>query len=165
MKPAQRRALEEAKRANVGQLLLRSARLLDELAIARLNQEAGAAVLRPAHTKLLPHIDFEGTRVGTIALRLGVTKQAVSELVAELAELGFLALVPDPADGRAKLVRFTPRGVEGIKRGLEVLGQLERELAAEIGEDLMRALGRALAALTPALERKAAGGSAGQSRA
>ena len=32
MKPAQRRALEEAKRANVGQLLLRSARLLDEVA-------------------------------------------------------------------------------------------------------------------------------------
>ena len=149
--------LARAKQASTGQLLLKSARLLDELAIARVNQEGQASsgappALRPVHTKLFPHIDFEGTRLGTIAERLGVTKQAVSQWVAELAETGVLELVPDPEDGRAKRVRFTPRGVEAIHHGLGVLRGIETELAARIGAKRMAALADALAALVPALE-------------
>ena len=52
--------------------------------------------LRPAHTKLFPHIDFAGTRISTVAERLGVTKQAVSQLCGELAELGVVALESRP---------------------------------------------------------------------
>src|SRR6185295_7105488 len=131
--PGERDALEAAKRASTGQLLLKCARLWDEVAIARVNREAKARgldmpALRPAHTKLFPHFDFAGARRVTIADRLGVTKQAVSQWISELEEMKVVELVPDPDDARAKRVRFTRRGLEGIHHGLTVLRGIEDEL-------------------------------------
>jgi DNA-binding MarR family transcriptional regulator len=153
VKPAELEALEKEKRASVGQLLFKCARLLDERAIARVNRAIGQPPLRPAHTNLFPHIDFAGTRLSDIARRIGITKQAVGQLVADLAARGVVELLDDPADGRAKLVRFTAAGTTAIRHGLEVLRSIEAELGAEIGEQNMRALHRALLALLPALER------------
>jgi DNA-binding MarR family transcriptional regulator len=150
------RSLAQAKQASTGQLLLKAARLFDELAVARINRAAPSTALRPAHTKLFPHIDFEGTRLGAIADRLGVTKQAVSQWVAELAEMGVVELVADPEDRRAKRVRFTPRGVEAIHHGLGVLHGIETDVTGPVGGKRMSALRQALAALVPALEALAA---------
>jgi DNA-binding MarR family transcriptional regulator len=152
-RPADLQALEKEKRASVGQLLFKAARLLDERAIARVNQEPGRAQLRPAHTNLFPHIDFHGTRLTDIAKRIGITKQAVGQLVAELEEMGVVELLADPDDGRAKRVRFTSRGTAAIRHGLDVLRTIETQLSDSIGETQMRALHRALLALVPALER------------
>jgi DNA-binding MarR family transcriptional regulator len=149
---AKLQAVEQAKQASVGQLLLKAARLLDETAVARVNRAARSAALRPVHTKLFPHIDFEGTRLVAIAERLGVTKQAVSQWVSELAEMGVVELVADPDDGRAKLVRFTPRGVEAIHHGLGVLRGIEEEATAQVGVRRMSALRETLADLVPVLE-------------
>ena len=153
---AKLQALATAKQGSTGQLLLKAARLFDELAIARVNRAARSTALRPVHTKLFPHIDFEGTRLGAIADRLGVTKQAVSQWVAELGEMGVVELCADPDDGRAKRVRFTPRGVEAIQHGLGVLRGIETEVASDVGGKRMAALHDALAALVPALAALAA---------
>ena len=152
IKATDRQALDKAKRASAGQLLLKCARLLDEIAVERVNRELGTPTLRPAHTKLFPHIDFEGTRISTIADRLGVTKQAVSLWIAELAELKVVEIVADPDDGRAKRVRFTRRGVQAIHHGLEVLRQIEQDLAKRVGAKAMASLRATLAELVPALE-------------
>jgi len=159
--PAERKALEAAKGASTGQLLLKCARLWDEVAIARVNREAKARgldmpALRPAHTKLFPHIEFEGTRLVTIADRLGVTKQAVSQWIAELEEMKVVELIPDPDDARAKRVRFTRRGLEGIHHGLAVLRGIEDELAARVGPKTMEALRRSLGSVLVELETLAA---------
>ena len=149
---ARLQALAQAKQASAGQLLLKAARLLDETAVARVNRAARSAALRPVHTKLFPHIDFEGTRLVAIAERLGVTKQAVSHWVSELAEMGVVELVADPDDGRAKRVRFTSRGVEAIHDGLGVIRGIEEELAARLGARRMAAFRETLADLVPTLE-------------
>jgi DNA-binding MarR family transcriptional regulator len=149
---AKLQALAQAKQASVGQLLLKAARLLDEVAVARVNRAAPSTALRPVHTKLFPHIDFQGTRLVALADRLGVTKQAVSQWVSELAEMGVVELVADPDDGRAKRVRFTPRGVEAIHHGLGVLRSIEDEVTARVGARRMAALRQTLADLVPALE-------------
>ena len=160
--PAKLRAVAQAKHDSTGQLLLKAARLFDETAVARVNRAARTATLRPVHTKLFPHIDFEGTRIVTIAERLGVTKQAVSQWVAELTEMGVVELIDDPDDGRAKRVRFTARGVDAIHRGLDVLRGIEDEVTAVVGARRMAALRDTLADLVPALEalhgRETAGG-------
>src|SRR5262245_39508633 len=149
---ARKQSLARAKQASAGQLLLKAARLLDETAVARVNRAARSAALRPVHTKLFPHIDFEGARLVAIAERLGVTKQAVSQWVSELAGMGVGELIADPDDGRAKRVRFTPRGVEAIHHGLGVLRGIEDEVAARVGARRMAALRETLAELVPALE-------------
>lgn len=144
--------LERQKRASAGQLLLRAARLLNERAISRIQAE-GAAGVRLSHTALLPHIDFEGTRVVDLAARVGVTKQAVSKMVDELEALGLLERAPDPDDRRAKRVRFTEKGLRSMLYGLEVLRALEEELAGELGPARMDELRETLAALVDILER------------
>jgi DNA-binding MarR family transcriptional regulator len=160
--PAERKTLEAARRASTSQLLLKAARLLDEVAVARVKAEARTRglklpALRPAHTKLFPHIDFAGTRLVTIAERLGVTKQAVSQWIGELEEMRVIGLMPDPQDARAKLVRFTPRGLDAIHHGLGVLAGVEADLAKRVGPNTMDALARALREVTPVLEALSAG--------
>lgn len=137
-------AIEEQKAASTLQLLFKAARLVNEEAIARLREETGLSGLRAVHTQLFPHIDPEGTRLTTLAERVGVSKQAVGQLVDELEQMGGLVRVPDPSDGRAKLIRFE----EGaLMRGLGFLRQMEAELAREVGEARVGALREALLAI------------------
>lgn len=141
MVSAQRlRRLEKAKRGSTLQLLFRCARLANEEAIERVNAAAGRPIFRGAIANLLPHISFEGIRLGALAARVGVTKQAVSKVVAEMAAEGVVELVPDPGDARGRLVRFTRRGAEAIEHGLAILGALERDLAAKAGARRMAEL-------------------------
>jgi len=145
--------LEEAKRASFAQLLFKCARLVNERAMARVNHEAGFSALKQSYTNLFPHLDFEGVRVVELSTKLDISKQAVSQTLAELAALGVVELVPDPDDGRAKLARFTKRGGRALAQGLGVLRTIEDELEEAIGSTHTRALHRALLALEAELER------------
>jgi len=146
----ERGEIEAAKRVSAGHLLLKAARLLNERATARI-RIVSRVEFRTPHTALLPHIDFEGTRLTEVAARVGTSKQAVGELVTELEEMGFLRRDPDPSDARARLVRFTAHGRRALLHGLSILSAIEAELAVEIGTtrmDRLRAdLGQLLAAL------------------
>jgi DNA-binding MarR family transcriptional regulator len=149
-----RRRLEAAKHASTIQLLFRAARLLDEEALRRVAAKPGRPKLRRSHTSLFPHVDLEGTRVTDLAERLGVTKQAVSQLVDDLERHGVLERVVDPDDARARRVRFTALGRAGLLDGLAVLQELEAECAKAIGEARMRELRRALLALDEHLRER-----------
>jgi DNA-binding MarR family transcriptional regulator len=156
---AEREDLERAKRASVGQLLFRCARMFDEQAIAIARTHPALAGLRRAHTSLFPHIDLQGTRLTEIARRLGVTKQAAGQLVDELVAMGALERVPDPADARAKLVCFSRRGGRlGLLEGLELLGGLERDVAAALGPTQFETLHRLLLRLMAILDARAEAG-------
>jgi DNA-binding MarR family transcriptional regulator len=143
--------LAARKQASVGQLLFVAARLFNERAMARVHERVPEA--RMAHTALLPHIDLDGTRSTEIARRAGISKQAVGQLVDDMVRLGMLARVPDPADGRAQLVRFTDAGIEQLLAGLDVLEALEVDLGADVGAMTLQRLRRDLMALIPALTK------------
>jgi len=155
VEPRARTRFETEKRANTIQVLLKCARLANERAIARVNEQAGAPIFRQALANLLPHISMDGTRLTELADKVGVSKQAVSKLVAEFVDQGMLELAVDSVDGRAKLVRFTPRGIENIRHGLSVLASVQAEIAAEIGKTKLHALHDGLVAALGALERLA----------
>lgn len=147
-----RETLAARKHASTLQLLLRAARLVDEEALRRIALQAGAPRLRPSHTSLLPHIDLEGTRITVLAERRGISKQAVSQLVAELEEAGVLAREADPDDARAVRVVFTERGRRGLLEGLEVLRSLEAELGRALGASTMEHLRSALVGILGRLD-------------
>jgi DNA-binding MarR family transcriptional regulator len=146
-----RSTLERAKRASPAQLLFRAARLLNERGIARI-RERGRKDVRGSHTALLPHIDLEGTRTTEIARRMGVTKQAVNQALGEIEAMGLVKRIPDPSDGRAKLVRFTTKGRRELLLGLQVLAEIEVELASSIGEARLRRIHKDLEVLVDHLE-------------
>jgi DNA-binding MarR family transcriptional regulator len=153
------RTFEAAKRASLGQLLLKCARLFNERALSRVRAQAGGGGFRMAHTLLLPHLELEGIRLTELARRIGVTKQAASQLVDELVEMGVLDRVPDPADGRAKLIVFTEAGQRGLMTGLDALAGIEREVAERLGGEAVSDLRAGLAALLEILEAPRGSGS------
>ena len=86
-----------------------------------------------------------------VALPVGLCS-ALSGAAEPTPSAAALALVQlTGADARAKLVRFTKKGTGAIAHGLSVLAELERELAAKIGERKMHALHEALLATEAAL--------------
>ncbi len=148
-------ALTDArKRASTGQLLVQCARMVGDAANKRASEAKGGA-LKSAHAALLPQLDFEGVRIVDLALRLGITKQAVSQTVSELVESGVVELASDPDDGRAKRVRFTKKGADAVTQELNVMGKVEAELEKKIGQKHMRALHAALVAVDEALASEA----------
>lgn len=144
--------LGRAKARNLGHLLFRTARLLNELGVARVRKQHGVPGLRAAHMQVLPHIDLDGTRATDIAARMGISKQAVGQLLDDMEGFGVIERVPDPADKRARIVRFTASGRAGLLVGLGVLTGLEAELAGTVGAEALERLKDDLAALLPAVE-------------
>lgn len=142
--------IREAKVGNLGQLLLRAARLYNERSVEMLQQIVPE--LTVAHTSLFPHLDLDGTRSSVLAKRLGISKQAVGQLVNDLEKMGMLARTQDPADGRARLVVFTEKGRASIVEGLAVLKKVEREAAESVGEESIECLKSELERLLGFLE-------------
>src|SRR6476469_5743919 len=99
----------------------KAARLANERALARAASDPARPPVRAAHTALFPHLDFEGIRLTDLAARVGVTKQAVGQLIDDLARLGMVERVADPTDRRAKRVRFSRRGHAALLHGLGIL--------------------------------------------
>lgn len=58
-----------------------------------------------------------------LASAMQVTKGAMTNSVSRLAEKGWLAVRPDPEDGRSKLVRLTNEGAAARDRAVTALSQ------------------------------------------
>jgi len=126
-----RRVLDDARRQSTAQLLFKCARLVNEMALARLPMGR----VRASHTALFPHIRLEGTRQVELARKVGISKQAIGQLVAELEAWNLVTRKPDPDDGRAKRVVWTEHGREAMLDGLSHLKDIEAELAQAVGPD------------------------------
>jgi hypothetical protein len=94
--------------ANLAQLLRETFVALNDLVLAAL-AERGHTAVRPTHSAVFQYLDDTGTTVSLLAERAQMTKQAMAELVRHLEDHGYVTRVPDPTDGRAKLVLPTHR--------------------------------------------------------
>ena len=135
--------LEQARQQHIGRLLQRAARAYNVLALEQLHAH-GHHALSLAHTNLLPHLNTTGTRIVTLAERAGMTKQAAGQLVAELEAHGYVERRPDPADGRATLVQFTPSGWRYLLDAQKIKRLIETKYRAQLGEALWESFNTAL---------------------
>lgn len=111
----------------------------------------GFAEIRPAHSAVFRHIAPGGSRLTDLAARAGMTKQSMAYLVDSLERDGFLSVLPDPADGRARLVRLTARGRKVWDALLALSAEAEAAIAAHLGEDRFRAFRTLLEEVNAAL--------------
>jgi DNA-binding MarR family transcriptional regulator len=115
--------------------------------LSRRVEAAGYTDLRPGHGCVFGTIDPEGSRLTDLAERANMTKQSVGEAASDLERRGYVQRVPDPNDGRAKIIRLTARGREAQAIGLGLIDELERDWAERFGEEHMSALREALEAI------------------
>ena len=126
-------------------LMFVSYRAMDER-VRQAMRDAGYDVT-VAQARLAQRIAEEGTRLTELADRAGVTKQTASLLVAALEREGLVERVPDPADGRARLIQLSPRGRQAAQRAMEVVIGVEGEWTAHLGPELTERLREALVRL------------------
>lgn len=100
------------------------------------------AVLRASHTQVFESLDPDGTRLTTLAERARMSHQAMGEMVDELTRHGYLERVPDPADGRARLIRPTKRGQAVLARAADQLRLLHDRWQRELPRRHARPGGR-----------------------
>ena len=134
-------------RPHIGHLLTRPARAFEHDLIPRV-RASGFDISIP-HAAVFGMIDAEGTRISVLAERAGVTRQAMSQLVDELARKGYLTRVADPTDRRAKRVQLTDRGWDCIRTGQQHIRAIEREYAKRLGREHFEQLADLLAELQP----------------
>jgi DNA-binding MarR family transcriptional regulator len=113
--------------------------------------QAGYTDLGPVHFNVLPHLRPHGSRLVDLAQATHVSKQAMNHLVDHLEGRGYLERVPDPADGRAKLIRLTPRGRELNEATRRSLRRVHGRLARRLGDEELQSLRDLLLRLLVAL--------------
>src|SRR5712672_1190597 len=118
-------AVEEARRRNMRQLLLRASRIVNRHVVEGLHAR-GYCNLRSTHTTLLSNIDLTGSTVTEAAERAGITKQAMGRLASELEGAGYIRVKSDPKDARVRLLLLTRTGRQLMLDSLEVMTELER---------------------------------------
>ncbi len=100
--------------------------------------KAGFRDVRLAHGAVFRHVSRQGSRVTTLADRARMTKQSMAELVEYLRKRGYVELVADPTDGRAKLVKLTSRGLKVHDALVRFSSEFERDCARGLGEEKWR---------------------------
>jgi DNA-binding MarR family transcriptional regulator len=118
---------------NVGLLLYlpyraMEARVFDGLAAA------GYDDFTPAQARVFQRIAPTGSRLTDLAEQAGITKQSAGFLVDQLERAGYVHRVPDPADGRARLVRIAERGARSVEASRRIVAEVEAEWTAHLGK-------------------------------
>jgi DNA-binding MarR family transcriptional regulator len=94
----------------------------------------------PLGTNVLRFIGSEGVRLGALAEQARVSKQAISQQVAYLAERGYVIIEPDPTDHRAKRVRLVERGAGAQQVFRTLFAAVERSWGRRYGAEQVHQL-------------------------
>ncbi|GGX36924.1 MarR family winged helix-turn-helix transcriptional regulator [Streptomyces chartreusis] len=140
MQNSEAMALSAALLAVAGELTQR----INDGVVAR-----GFEGVRPAHGFAFARLAPAGATVTDLAVHLGVTKQAASQLVDEIVRKGYAERRPHPDDARARLVVLTERGWACTRAAEEAAAEAVRGWADVLGEAQVRALLGQLARIAP----------------
>jgi DNA-binding MarR family transcriptional regulator len=125
---------------NLGFLLAKASQRWNELLAERFRR-AGYEEVRPSYgSVLLPLFEEDGLRMGEVARRSRLSKQAMTTLVRLAERDGLVERLVDPSDARATLVRLTPRARRFRAVAESVLAELDALVAARTDVAHLKAL-------------------------
>ncbi len=113
------------------------------MALLRMRADATAVIgerdeltqLTASQFRLLDQLGPEGARAADVAHRDGITKQALGQLAVQLAGRGYVEIIPDPTDRRAKVIRRTARGDRARRAARAATATVEDRWRSEVGEE------------------------------
>ena len=125
---------EHLRQNNLGRLIDDLHFFFDAQALKYL-RESGFPMIKSADAHVMRTMRFEGSRITDMARNAGISKQAMSKLVAVFIANGFLTWADDPRDKRNRLVSVTDAGRELLTCGIAALHRAEKDIADIIGAD------------------------------
>src|SRR6266487_1133661 len=136
-KPSER-AMSDSFPSHAGQTVPALVQLLARSGAERLRADfadQGMGGLRPLHALLLIPLLGGGRHASDLAETLGVSRQAVAQVVTRLEQGGYLTRITDPGDARAKLVCLTPRGRAALRTMRATALTVEDEWRQRLGAE------------------------------
>jgi DNA-binding MarR family transcriptional regulator len=85
-----------------------------------------------------------------LVTRMGISKQAISQLVESLVTMGYVVRRPAPDDRRRTLLQLTARGRSAARLIDETVARTEADMASTLGRERLHQLHRALVQLDEA---------------
>ncbi|ELS58221.1 MarR family winged helix-turn-helix transcriptional regulator [Streptomyces viridochromogenes] len=128
-------------------LLLGFRTIIDDLHAELARQ--GHPDVRPMHGFIFQAIGQQGATAADLGRILGVSKQAASKTAEQLLGLGYLERGSDPHDGRRKVLRLTPHGIDCLQRTVRICEDLRNRWAQVMGPERLQALEADLRRVTP----------------
>ena len=139
----------------IGALLRRPWETVRDRMLEGLHQ-AGFGDLVAAHLTVLQYPGPENRRPSDLAAETNMSKQAMNYLLGQMEQLGYLTRENDADDQRSRRIRLTGRGHAAARTMREVVGEVEREWAHEVGATRFEQLRELLTAIQPALRSDSA---------
>ena len=107
-----------------------------------------------ADAEFLPHLAISGTSLTQLAKKRRTSRQAVHQSAHSLMKRGYLSLETDPADRRAKIVRYTERGLDFVEALQEIKADLQKRAESRLGRKQLGELTKLLDDLTALFDRE-----------
>jgi len=118
-----------------------------------LDEHMIASGLSLARTKVLQVLARTGSiRQASLAEELGFAQRTVTQTVEGLARDGLVGRMPDPGDGRAKLVALTDAGVAALAASTAAGDQLLRRIFGSLDSEQLAGLDELLKVIDAAIE-------------
>jgi DNA-binding MarR family transcriptional regulator len=130
---------DHGQRLELGILLFVANRALEQRAFDAVVAD-GITDITLSQARVAARIAPDGSRVSDLAAQARVTKQSAAFLVEQLEASGYVERVPDPTDGRAKLVRLTSRADRLVRVANAEVERVLGKWADHVGEERLRQL-------------------------
>lgn len=82
----------------------------------------------------------DGMRLTDLAAGAGTTKQSMGELVDQMEASGYVERIRDATDGRARLVRLTPRGWEMARLARRLVRDIREQWVGKVGLEAIQGM-------------------------
>jgi DNA-binding MarR family transcriptional regulator len=124
--------MNDAQRVDLGVALFIPYRYMEDR-IFRALQDAGFDDWTLVQCRVFQRIAPDGSRLTDLADQAQMAKQSAGVLVDQLERLGYVRRVPDPADGRARLIVIEPRGRRAAELAIATSAEILSEWKAYLG--------------------------------
>jgi DNA-binding MarR family transcriptional regulator len=114
-------------------------------------QDDGWHDIQPEHLKLVGIIGDREWNNNELAKKAGISKQAMSKMVNLLEGRGFISVVPDENDSRAKIITISKKGVEFLEYFHKNNIEFSRQFSELISKDKLNTLTQILSELAEGL--------------
>jgi DNA-binding MarR family transcriptional regulator len=150
-------AFRQYRNSKLYRSLTRTLRVYNRRLVAALHAR-GFTDFSPAFPAMLSNLDTRGTRIGVLAARAGVTRQAAGQLLREIERCGYAERRAAPDDARAVIIRFTPRGRRLLASVIELVEEIEGEFAEGLPDGDFERLRQGLQAIADRIDPEGAFG-------
>ena len=116
--------------------------------------EMGHGYFAEARGNVVRYLGPKGLPQSKLVLRMGLSKQAVQQLLDELVSDGIIERRPDPGDKRGKLIVLTQKGLHALHDANGIKKRIEMDYRKMIGPKRFAALMETLDELATAMKER-----------